>query len=170
MRETVGSTWTFSLVIVFISLFTTFLVLSINYSKAYRVKNEVVSILEKYEGYTNDYLSSNNINKGSEGIINGYLLSSSYTEKGSCPINANDKYYGVDDLSNPNGAVEAVKGHKYYYCIKQNISSDGISMYYNLILFYRFGLPFLGDIKEFQVTGTTGKIYYDRKVTNYVMG
>ena len=46
MRESVGSTWTFGLVITFIFLFSSFLVLTINYTKAYKVKNETISIIE----------------------------------------------------------------------------------------------------------------------------
>ena len=50
MREVSGSTWVFQLMIIFILIFACFLCLVINYSKAYRVKNEVLSIIEKYEG------------------------------------------------------------------------------------------------------------------------
>ena len=82
MRESVGSTWTFGLVITFIFLFSSFLVLTINYTKAYKVKNEVISIIEKYEGYTNE---------NSVEIINNYLNASGYKEMGKCPISESEE-------------------------------------------------------------------------------
>ena len=52
MREVSGSTWVLQIMLIFILIFACFLTLVINYSKAYRVKNEMLSIIEKYEGVT----------------------------------------------------------------------------------------------------------------------
>jgi hypothetical protein len=163
LKEATGSSWTFKLVIVFIFLFTTFLILTINYSKSYRVKNEVISILEKYEGFTND----NGNTSGSKTIINDYLRNSGYKETGSCPIEVGDPYfYGVTNLETGDYA-KVISGGKYYYCVKQNLNSNG-TMFYQLILFYHFSLPFLGNIRNYQVTGTTAKIIYDSSNNNYI--
>ena len=64
MRESIGSTWILQLIIVFILLFVSFLTLSLSYSKSYKVKNETLSVIEKYEGLTQDSVS----------IINNYLI------------------------------------------------------------------------------------------------
>ena len=66
MRQAIGSTWILQLVIVFILIFVAFLALSINYTKAYKIKNELLSIIEKYEGV-------NSGENGSISIINNYL-------------------------------------------------------------------------------------------------
>ena len=50
MRQAIGSTWILQLVIIFMLIFVAFLALSINYTKAFRVKNELVTMIEKYEG------------------------------------------------------------------------------------------------------------------------
>ena len=164
MREATGSSWTFKLIIVFIFLFSTFLVLTINYSKSYRVKNEVLSILEKYEGFTND----NNTNSNSKTIIDNYLKNSGYKETGNCPVENNAPYYyGVTDLSTGE-VLQVASNDKYYYCLKQNVNGDG-TMFYQLILFYHFSLPFLGSIRNYQVTGTTENIIYNKKNNNYVI-
>ena len=42
MREAIGGTWLLTIVLVFIVLFSSFLALSINYSKAFKVKNGIV--------------------------------------------------------------------------------------------------------------------------------
>ena len=42
MREAIGGTWIFGLVIVFIVLFTSYLALSVNYSKAFKAHRNIV--------------------------------------------------------------------------------------------------------------------------------
>ena len=72
MREVSGSTWVFQLMIIFILIFACFLCLVINYSKAYQVKNEMLSIIEEYEG----------VSSTSEEIINNYLQGNAYLAVG----------------------------------------------------------------------------------------
>ncbi|NLA32492.1 MAG: hypothetical protein GX864_00885, partial [Mollicutes bacterium] len=50
MREAVGGTWLFQIAIVFIILFSGYLALSVNYSRAFKVKNEILAIIERNEG------------------------------------------------------------------------------------------------------------------------
>ena len=140
MREVSGSTWVFQLMIIFILIFACFLCLVINYSKAYRVKNEVLTIIEKYEG----------INSTSQSIISNYLRGEAYVTTGSCPVDQN--YYGVS-VSTGN-FEEARVGQSYHYCFRPERASGGL-MYYDIIVFYRFNLPIIGDIITFQVEGTT---------------
>ena len=45
MRQSIGGTWLFSLMIIFILLFTAYLAVAINYSKSFKVKNEVINII-----------------------------------------------------------------------------------------------------------------------------
>ena len=66
MRESIGATWILQLVIIFMLIFVAFLALSVNYTKAYKIKNEVVTIIEKYEGVSSK-------KEGSIEIINNYL-------------------------------------------------------------------------------------------------
>lgn len=138
MREVSGSTWVFQLMIIFILIFACFLCLVINYSKAYRVKNEVLSIIEKYEG----------MNGTSQGIINNYMKGETYLTVGSCP----DGWYGAS--INSENIEEARNGQKYSYCFIDSYTSNNL-VYYNIIVFYKFNLPLLGDIMTFQVEGTT---------------
>ena len=52
MRESIGGAWLFGIVIVFIFFFSGFLAYSISYTKAFNVKNNIISFIEEYEGYT----------------------------------------------------------------------------------------------------------------------
>ena len=75
MREAIGGTWLFGLVITFIVFFASFLAISINYAKAFNVKNNVVDLISKYEG--------NNCN--ARKTISNYLKYTGYLVTGVCP-------------------------------------------------------------------------------------
>ena len=68
MRQAIGTTWIMQLVIIFMLIFVAFLALTINYTKAFKIKNELVTIIEKYEGL--NYGTSNQ--SGSIDLINNY--------------------------------------------------------------------------------------------------
>ena len=138
MREVSGSTWVFQLMIIFILIFACFLTLVINYSKAYQVKNEVLSIIERYEGVT----------PTSEPIINNYLLGNAYTTSGECP----EGWYGVN--LNNGSLEEADENREYSYCFIENDTANN-QINYEIIVFYRFNLPFLGELVTFRVNGVT---------------
>jgi hypothetical protein len=52
MREAIGGTWLFGIVITFIALFASFLAYSISYTRAFNMKSEILNIIERSEGYT----------------------------------------------------------------------------------------------------------------------
>lgn len=136
MRESIGTTWTFGLVLTFILLFSAFLSLAINYSRVFKVKNETLSILEKYEGYTTT----------SRDIINKYLKYSGYNGTGSCPTG----YAGESSLDNK--GLNMTTSKKNAYCIKQNGNQ------YDIILFFNFNLPIFGQLGGFNIAGQTKQI------------
>ena len=115
MKQTIATTTIFKAMIAFIILFVAFLTLSISYNKAFKIKNESVSIIEKYEGVT----------KKSITIINNYLSSHGYTTTGKCDTNE----YGVKDLSK--ATIELAKSStKYYYCLSEEIK-DNEKIFFN---------------------------------------
>ncbi len=140
MREATGTTWIFGLVVTFIFLFTAFLTLALNYSEAFALRNEVVTMLEKYEGYTLD----------SKIIINNYLTSNNYNAKGQCP----EGYYGANSLTDTGKISLASSSEEYYYCVIQDEKR------FEIILFYEFGLPFLGNFTTFNINGETNNINF----------
>lgn len=159
MRETIASTWVYQLVIVFILIFVAFLVLSITYTKNYKNKNEMINIIEKYEGVNDDSVK----------IINNYLVYNNYKAKGKCKVG--DGWIGSTDLSS-NVLENVVEGTKYYYCIKKKFSANEgngpdkptkkttkSKMYYQIKTFFKFNLPILGDFATFSIDGTTNDIF-----------
>ena len=52
MRESIGGTWLFGIVITFIALFSAFLSYAISYTKAFNLKSEILNMIERSEGWT----------------------------------------------------------------------------------------------------------------------
>ena len=128
-------------------IFVAFLALSINYTKAFKTKNELVNMIEEREGI------GSGEDKGALMLINNYLNYNNYSKKGHCEANE----YGVSNLNDAN--LEAVEeGNKYYYCVKKiPTSTDTLPdrARYQIRIFFNFSLPVIGDIFTFSVEGTT---------------
>lgn len=153
MREAVGGTWITQLVILFMLIFVAFLALSLNYTKAFKIKNEILSIIEKREGFTSGP-------NGSIAIINNYLILNGYRVTKPCDKGS----YGVTSLtSNTAEYVSEKSNKKYYYCvtkIKSPASKVPSKAYYSVKIFFYFNLPILGDIFKFEVNGETGDVIF----------
>ena len=169
MKTAVSSTWIYSLVITFILVFAGYLAFTINYSTAFKVKNEMITIIEKHKGMTNsdgDFVKSiivpgKNVtaNVGALQTINLYLLGKAYSVRGTCPTDDNYRWAGVKELSEKEDLNiidnPAIEGTKYYYCF---YSPTG-SKFYKVRIFYRLDLPVLGAFFTFSVDGTTSEIF-----------
>jgi len=143
VKESIASTWVIQLVIGFILLFVSFLTLTLAYSKSYKIKNETLSIIEKYEGLTTDAVE----------IINNYMQYNNYNAMGKCDTNG---WYGLNDFSV--NILEPVQANeKYYYCIKKRIASNKKN-FYELRTFFKFSLPIVGDFTYFTLEGTTSDV------------
>ena len=143
MRETTGSTWSLQIMVLFILIFSAFIALVITYSKSYTVKNRIVTVFEKYESDSNDAIE----------IINSFLINKGYTEKSHCPIDTSGKWYGISDLENFE-SEEVNDNTNYYYCYSEKKYENG-EKYYDIYVFYKFRLPFLGDLLTYNIHGKT---------------
>lgn len=157
MREGTGNTFIFTLAIVFTLIFSGFLILAIHYNRAYKMKNEITSMIERYEGLTGDDELNN---RGSIGIINDYLRNNGYTAKGNCETGE----YGVDDLNDtipdasiPNLIIDPDK--QYYYCIQYIPDKLNCKGYFRVTVFFDFSLPIFGNISKFKVKGQTNEMF-----------
>ena len=127
MREAIGGTWLFGLVITFIVFFASFLAISINYSKAFNVKNNIVDLISKYEG--------NNCNARRQ--IGNYLSDIGYLVPGPCPNSADpvNDYTPYDLNGNP-----ITSGNRGYYCVANaeitNTEATVDKKYYRVIVFF----------------------------------
>lgn len=54
MRDAIGSTIMVTIIITFIVIVSSYLAYNVNYTKAFRMKNKIISIYEDYKGVCND--------------------------------------------------------------------------------------------------------------------
>lgn len=107
MREAVGGAILIKLVMFFIVIYVCFLGVAINYSITFRVKNQIINLIEAYEGY--------NLAKPH---IEEYISSVGYyrTSVGSVSIDAScDHGYCIQELTSARGK---------YYKVTTYVSFD----------------------------------------------
>ncbi len=186
MKQSISSVWLLGIIIVFILIFACYITITINYTASFKLKNEVLTIIQKHHGMTynkgkqvNSIVRSGNKVTGEVGAfqtINLYLRGNHYTAEGSCP-NDGMIWYGVYDLYKDNlGASanyeKAAKGKKYYYCFsKYGTGSEKIkynTIYYKVRLFYKFEIPVLTEFLSVKVEGMTDEIFAPADTGNNV--
>ena len=186
MKASISSIWLVGLVLVFLLIFSAYIIITVDYSKSFKLKNEVVSIVEKNKGmvYKKGSLLKSTVKDGVKVVgdlgsiktINAYLAASSYTAKGSCNYDTSKSggsvvWYGVknlgykkDDTAASNVYEKAKDGSTYYYCFakfktgRSDLEVYG-SVYYKVILFYKFEIPVLSELLPVRIEGMTDEIY-----------
>lgn len=107
MREAIGGALLIKLVMVFIVIYVCFLAIAINYSITFRVKNQIINLIEAYEGY--DFAKPQ---------IESYIASVGYykTSVGNVSMDAScDKGYCIKELTSDRGK---------YYRVTTYVSFD----------------------------------------------
>lgn len=155
MKEAVGGTWIFMIVITLIMFFTAFVSLSTNYTRTYKIKDEIISIIASKKG----------VNKQTIEAINKELVDLGYNSTSKCPEDGGTWY--AFSRTNSRGTVSRDKAN---YCIKRNVviskcgnkTSGAIghppSNYYSVAVFFKLDFPVLGDIFNIIVQGETATL------------
>lgn len=151
MRDAISGAMALQVIVIFMIIINCYLAFSVNYTKAFRVKNEIRSIIEKNEGLTcsameqiNDLMLRTNYKMNDQFekwcTSNGYTVAT--TNVGSFCY----KYQKVDiaGTSNENSLYKGA-----YYTVATFVNVD-IPLINNV-------LPFAGSL--FLVKGETAQIY-----------
>ena len=150
MREAFGGSWLLGFVALFIVLFSAYLAVSINYTKAFKAKNKIVSLIEENEGFSTSVGSvatktDSDLQKSSktEDRVYYYLKQAGFTLdeetiKGRCP-NGDDPYTGG-------------------YCVQKMYTSQGA--YYKVTTFVKIELPVIWINITVPIKGETKILYY----------
>ena len=162
MREAIGGTWIFQVVIGFIFLFTAFICLSVNRSKAFAVKDQIVQVIQSYNG-----ISDESMVNGFDGSkidafydIVDYIKTNSFRNTGVAPADEEDISYTCYDR---NGKL-STSDKNVTFCIAKVSVRDKISTeyselpsmnYYKVVVFYQLDIPIFHDLFNFKITGTT---------------
>lgn len=170
MKEAIGGGWLFTIVIVFIALFACFISVSTNYSRAYKVKDEVIAAIEKNHGVNNNTLKQ----------INEYMKNIGYRSSMQCPdgsdwrgfnVTADDK--GYYDSASHNYCIKRNDVVKKYRNSKGQCVTDGPighpeAAYYTAMVFFRLDMPVINDVFSIRLTGETSTIYLLNDSTSFM--
>lgn len=151
MRESVGGTWLFGVVITFVIIFTSFLAIAISYTRAFQTKNEILLMIEKKRGVTLSTDEGDALNWGSIQLINNYIDKTNYEVTGKCPAG---EYYVYQ-----NNSLVKYQDGDYPYCLKKVKVKAGV-YYYDLVMFYKINIPIINSFFTFKITGQTNEIVY----------
>jgi len=169
MKEAIGGTWLYGLAITLIALFTTFVSVTTNYARTYKIKDHIISIIEANDGVTEDTLNE----------ISDYLASTGYASTGECPKEPDGSktkwhpfMYGETSPSGYGGEVN--------YCIIKHVVTCRVKSetdetnsflrgqqsynsfpraYYGVTTFFRLDWPILRQFIKVNLTGETSIIY-----------
>lgn len=136
MRDAFGGAFSIKLMLVFLVLYVSFICVALNYSRAFRVKNRIINIIEQNEGYNLD-----NTGDAVATQIDNYLATTGYF------INEETKRY----LSN-NNASSCNDLYGRGYCVYQISSSP---LYYGVETYMVFTLPIINVRFPVAVRGET---------------
>ena len=154
MREAIGSAFIVNLILIFIAVISALLIGSINYSKAFKVKDRIVYVIEKYDGW----------NDASQTEVDKQLRSLGYRVDSGFNSNCESLYKKKYGSSYEKNGSELVHGknlgtNQYNYCVYRVRYESGIGDYYSVTTFMRFDIPLIGGLLVFPVSGETSVIY-----------
>ena len=142
MKAATGNAMLMNIIIVFLVIVMALLVTSISYTKAFRIKNRIVDIIEYYNGNFDDDDTKANITNE----INSSLSSVGYR------LSKNKKCKAID------GKKLLKLDTNYQVCIYEDDASRG--KYYKVVAYMYFDIPLVGGILNIPVSGET-KIFYE---------
>lgn len=171
MRESIGGGLLLNIVIVIIGIISAFLIGSVAYSKAYKAKNRIISVIEKYNGICFDNIdSSDSCYKEIEDELRD--LGYSANVKATCPeIELDTTDSGIKSVEMVYPTSNYNSGHKY--CVYMYTLCDSVDcgggksctpysnelVYYKVITFMHFDIPIVGKFLEFPISGETKTFY-----------
>ena len=164
MREAIGGTWLFNLVIFFVLLFAGYMCLSINYSKAFSVKDKIITEIERNGGIRNFNESDETIKE-----IVEYMANTGYRTEGKCVTGGRNGYkydYGCD---RDGKCYPANDNTDYAFCLSEVRAENTFHeaqpgefifvSYYKVKVFYQLDLPVIRQMFNFSINGDTRTLF-----------
>lgn len=158
MRDAIGGALTIQIIVIFLVIINGYLAFNVNYTKAFRVKNEIISLIEKNEGLMyEEYEGSTLTGYGAVYQIKQFL---------------NQVGYNGESLANASNCTDGYRPMSGGYCLKRttvdennliNPNETYRGSYYSVITFVKIDIPVLDLLFEngmaFKVRGETRLIY-----------
>lgn len=144
MREAFGGTFTIQLILLFLAIYIAFIAVALNYAKAFRVKNQIINIIEQNEGFDFD----NSAEGSAQNEIKKYLERVSY-------------YVNLTNIKN-NNINDNYKCYSEGYCVEK-MGSTGIDTgiegtYYKVTTYVNIDMQVFNLKFTIPIQGETRKI------------
>lgn len=143
MKEAIGTSFVFNLMMIFIGVLIAMFVGSLAYTKGFKVRNKIIDIIEKYEKY--DISDSAQIDE-----INDSLSSIGYQVRG-------DNTSKCKARGNANQVAETIPNNDYDYCVYVYDTSRG--KYYGVTVFIHVDIPLIGGLIDIPLYGESRLVY-----------
>lgn len=142
MKEAIGTSLVFNLMMIFVGVLIVILISSIAFTKGFKIRNRVIDRIEANKGFV-----------GAEEVINGDLKSIGYkiVENVSCR-----ERKGQESLTNDHDS--------YNYCVYEYESSRG--KYYGVTVFLSVEIPLINRPINIPIYGETRVLYNKFEVDN----
>lgn len=137
MRESVGNAYLLGIVTFFIGVIMLFFCASLNYTKAFKVKNRIINIIEENQTYDGKIKQ----------IVNDELDEMKYRQSSTHTCKT-DGRFSQAKLITVSGNVD------YLYCVyENNLGEKG--KYYGVVTYMYFDIPLINVTLKFPVYGET---------------
>ena len=156
MKEAVGGTSLFFIVIVILSVFALYVSLAINWSAAYKVKDEILFYIESDRG----------MNKKTLADIKKYTKESGYAGWGDCT-----KYGRCwKGVSVNTASGQALNPQSTSFCVKKTTYVTDSSLperaFYDIKVFFKLDMPIISRL-DITIDGETAPIYHPKDMFEY---
>ena len=152
MREAFGGSWLLGFVVLFIVLFSAYLAVSVNYTKAFKAKNKIINIIEQNEGFSTSARGQCKNDKSDA------CLKNSKTTEDKIYAYLKESGFLINDLNDkvcPKGYNLIKDGG---YCVQSICTSQG--SYYRVITFIKIELPIVWQTFTVPIKGETKVLFY----------
>lgn len=155
MRESVGILSLTNIVILFILVFTGYLCITLNQTKAYNVKNQVISIIQKNGGINQEAITE----------IQEYMSEVGYRSTGKCD---SEDISSVTNYAITQREGLQINGQKGMICIARHNINDNLpdttgqfpkAAYYDIKVFFALDMPIINSVFNFNLKGSTRMVY-----------
>lgn len=156
MKESIGVLSLTNIVILFILVFTGYLCVMLNQTKAYNVKNEIITIIQKHNGLGDDALAE----------IKEYMDKVGYRSTGKCDkVDYNDGSITSKVIQTSGELTDSDKGmicittHSINYNLNDPTGQFPNAAYYDVKVFFALDMPIINSVFNFNLRGNTKIVY-----------
>lgn len=129
MRDAFGGAFIIKLLIIFIAIYVSMIAIALAYTKAFRIKDQIINYIEENEGIDNNV----------ENQIDSYVASMQYYVTGV----------------GPGSSAGPTDCYSRGYCISEMASDEYRGTYYIVTTYMQFKFPFFGLDVKVPITGET---------------